>query len=644
MRASCEACGGYQPPDWKPGDLCVHCGKVARRESRCFWCAKWTPEGKFCRHCGASVVSDELYGAARMLKDAGTDRFTVPKLLLELDPDQIENFGRIYQRQAAMVARHVDDLLFLERFTSLRGFASSLEDRLIPSLPWGDEDLARHTIPSLPLLDDRGTARFIHGHTPFPETRVLAAVVCVRLDDWQMWDSAREGLYSSDELLREETVLALTGWRTLYGIELDSRRDLYEALSGLPLTPAVGVRLALLGSSSVERSWLGDNDPETSFMAALALGEIDRLRAALDGDDLTRLAASLKLAQLDVYVPLGPILSKLSAGSLYTLLRTMAYGRNKAAAPALRDALYWVLEHSEDDRTRDAAAHLLCREGPDVDGARIARLAKGSSRIFQSLLQSPVEPVSVLDFLLAEGRFEMSQYGFSDAAKRVPDDFVPPRFGQFPEAQKELIAFAEAQLLERGDEGLHKWMLNVALGPYPSSVRVEAVTSLHRWYSRQAAGNRGPLQISPEPVERYFGSMRVFLERLIEVLKDTETLSELFYYEFIAHLLKYHDEASLPLLVAEPRLSLKLRDQALLVMRNGDVRWDVRTACADLLGLLALHDEWLVDIARSLREFEGTEMEGAATIVLDRITRPYEDLGEGEGRESSIILFDRPGT
>jgi hypothetical protein len=100
MRAQCEGCGKPQPPDWKAGDLCSFCGKAVRHDVRCYWCAKWVPAAKFCRSCGAAVVEERLYGAARMLKDAGTDRFTIPKQLKEFDPDQIENFSRIYQRHA----------------------------------------------------------------------------------------------------------------------------------------------------------------------------------------------------------------------------------------------------------------------------------------------------------------------------------------------------------------------------------------------------------------------------------------------------------------------------------------------------------------------------------------------------------------
>ena len=151
MRAQCEACEKFQAPDWKAGDLCSFCGKSVRRDVRCYWCAKWVPAAKFCRSCGAAIVEERLYGAARMLKDAGTDRFTIPKQLKEFDPDQIENFSRIYQRHAIAVAAHVDAVRTAEQFLRQKHWSAALEDQLIPQLPWPEETLGRMTLkPTVP--------------------------------------------------------------------------------------------------------------------------------------------------------------------------------------------------------------------------------------------------------------------------------------------------------------------------------------------------------------------------------------------------------------------------------------------------------------------------------------------------------------
>src|SRR5437773_10475093 len=184
MRALCEGCGGLQPPDWKAGDLCSFCGKAVRHDVRCYWCAKWVPAAKFCRSCGAAVVEERLYGAARMLKDAGTDRFTIPKQLAEFDSDQLENFSRIYQRHAIAVARHVDEARFLERFLRQKHWSSALEDQLIPQLPWNEEMLGRLSGAPLPAGDDLLTVKAIQETTPFEATRSLAPLVRLRLNDW----------------------------------------------------------------------------------------------------------------------------------------------------------------------------------------------------------------------------------------------------------------------------------------------------------------------------------------------------------------------------------------------------------------------------------------------------------------------------
>src|SRR6185369_9153567 len=151
MRAICEACSRPQPIDWQAGDLCTGCGQAVRPEVRCFWCVKWTPAGgKYCRSCGAGVVPGRLFGPARMLKDAGVDRFGVPKMLAEMDPEQVENFSNIYNRHSSALNRHVDHMRFLERFLQRKDWSDAVEEDLIVQLPWPDERLKAFTLPPDP--------------------------------------------------------------------------------------------------------------------------------------------------------------------------------------------------------------------------------------------------------------------------------------------------------------------------------------------------------------------------------------------------------------------------------------------------------------------------------------------------------------
>src|SRR5436190_1365939 len=264
MRALCEGCGKHQPPDWRAGDLCAFCGKSVRRDVRCYWCAKWVPAAKFCRSCGAAVVEEKLYGAARMLKDAGTDRFTIPKQLKEFDPDQIENFSRIYQRHSVAVARHVDEVRFLERFLYGRGWSAALEDELVPQLPWPEDRLAQMSAPTPKSGEDLAMVKAIHDTTPFGETKALAALVRLKL-----------------------------------------------------------------------------RDAETAFAAALVLGDIDRLQAALKGDDQQKSAAGTKLISLGVIKPVIAEIPRSAEELQQELVESLL--RRKEAAPEAADALLEIV-------------------------------------------------------------------------------------------------------------------------------------------------------------------------------------------------------------------------------------------------------------------------------------------------------------
>src|SRR5436190_13958414 len=307
MRALCEGCGKHQPPDWRAGDLCAFCGKSVRRDVRCYWCAKWVPAAKFCRSCGAAVVEEKLYGAARMLKDAGTDRFTIPKQLKEFDPDQIENFSRIYQRHSVAVARHVDEVRFLERFLYGRGWRAALEDELVPPLPWPEDRLAQMSAPTPKSGEDLAMVKAIHDTTPFGETKALAALVRLKLRDAETHQAACSVFQSGDPALKDEAALQLSNWRILYswGRPRGLERDVVETLRKSPHKPEAAVRLGLLGQGQDDRlkEALTSTDPETAFAAALVLGDIDRLQAALKGDDQQKSAAGTKLISLGVIKP-----------------------------------------------------------------------------------------------------------------------------------------------------------------------------------------------------------------------------------------------------------------------------------------------------------------------------------------------------
>src|SRR5262249_9718864 len=132
--------------------------------------------------------------------------------------------------------------------------------------------------------------------------------------------------------------------------------------------------------------------------------------------------------------------------------------------PELRDALFAVAEGSTEREVVHFANTVLCAGCDPADALRIARAGRGDSRVYQALLQRAALPPLVLaqlgEFLIAAGAFRADQYGMGEAAKagRMPADFVPRQWPKATsEGRVELCRFAEMQLREQEDEGLHRF-------------------------------------------------------------------------------------------------------------------------------------------------------------------------------------------
>ena len=284
MRAVCDSCAGAQPPDWKSGDLCTNCGLIARREQRCHWCAGWTPEGKFCRGCGAQTVDDESYPAARMLKHAGVDQFSIIERLTSLEPDHREHLTRMYQRQAALVARHVDDLAFVETYLRHTGRAQVLDDELTNTLPVSDERMAELKLAASVVGSDGHRLREISGSTPFGSTAELAVVAMVRLSvaDTDLLDAdslevARLALHSNNPDTVDEAVAAFGHWSVVLRTSpLIRKYELLEILEDHPSLEASIAVCLLQGNREIDRGLLASRDPDIAFAAeAISLHEVD---------------------------------------------------------------------------------------------------------------------------------------------------------------------------------------------------------------------------------------------------------------------------------------------------------------------------------------------------------------------------------
>jgi hypothetical protein len=601
MRALCEGCGQPQPPDWEAGDLCSFCGKSVRRDLRCYWCAKWVPAGKFCRSCGAVVVEERLYGAARMLKDAGTDRFTIPKQLQDFDPDQIENFSRIYQRHSVVVARHVDEIRFLERFLRQKHWSAALEEELVSQLPWNEGMLSRFSAPPLPPGDDLATVRAIEESSPFASTKMLARLARLRLGDWSAHQNASSLLHASDATLSAEAALVLMGWRVLtaVGRPRNEDRTLYDELQRTPFKIEAAVRLGFLGQRNEDllREALSSSDPETSFAAALLLGDVDRLQGALQGDELERIAAGHKLIELGILQPVIEPVRRSSIEVQQELVASLL--ERKGPVPEMGETLLEIVETTQNKTLRERAARILCRGLRPEWTLRIARAAKDDTSIYQSILQTAELTPDALqefgDFLIERGCFRLHQYGLPDVAEtgRMPTTFVPTRFGKADERTGlELLRFAEVQLGHREDEQLHRFVMNVVFGPYSAKMRAAAWWVLHRWYRHRGEyRGEGPFRLTVDGIRRFFGSVEAFLPKLSAVLGDHATLKEVGVYEFMATLLNSADAESVSAIQAEESSGDQLV-HALIEGIRGDYWPNTVEGMIKLLSQVGAHPRW----------------------------------------------------
>ena len=636
MRAACERCEALQPTDWSPGDLCVQCGEAVRHEVRCSWCATWTPVAKFCRTCGAEVVDELLYGVARMLKHAGVDQFTIPAKLASLDPDQRDNFSRIYQRQAVVVARHVEQLLFVQRHLRQQHWAAALEDELVAQLPWPDDELQRNSTVPVELVGDSpavaaATARSIQETTPIDTTRGLAAVARLRLDDWTSFADAFDAFHSADATVRTEAALALTSWRVWLAVgPFDGVRPLIDELRVSPFVMEAAVRLAALTSDDITIPIdAADSDRETAVGVALVGGDIDRLRAALAGDELERAAAGAALAGLGLTDSLVQVL-RVGPDFVRThILQALSLARRPA--PNLDTALLEIIEGTPDARLRELAARVAAPTLSTVGALRVVRAATGDRQIIQSVLQRselPAEGVAeVLDLLIADGLFSLQQYGLSSVVDndRLAASFVPSRFDDVDtDVRVELLGLAELQLKQRMDEDLHRFVMRIVFGSLPAEVRTAAWWALHRCYMHHGEHRgEGPMRLDVTSIDRFFGSVDVFLPCLTAVVRDRDALHEVAFADFAAALLGSADPELIIAMQAHRHDGGELV-AALIEAVDGDrddvdVRLNVNEAMIVLLSQISTAPQWRVEALAAIRRADR-----AGNFSVDRAIRRLE--------------------
>src|SRR4051812_2890733 len=94
---------------------------------RCPACVRFKALSGACPTCGCGEVPAELYGSARMLLQAGVDRFALAQRVATLEPSQAEQFERQYTQQWLLSQPLLEDVRFCQGFLLQQGFVEEAE-------------------------------------------------------------------------------------------------------------------------------------------------------------------------------------------------------------------------------------------------------------------------------------------------------------------------------------------------------------------------------------------------------------------------------------------------------------------------------------------------------------------------------------
>lgn len=536
MRAICESCAAPQPVDWRPGDLCGHCGRAVREELRCYWCAKWTPKGKFCRKCGAVGIAHDHYGPARMLKHMGASVFEIPKLLGELDPELIDTYQSIYSTHLAVANRHIDYARKLTQSLYHKHWPSELEEFLIPQLPWPDPEFNHYS--ACPLSDE----------STIPLIADLALLAQYQRGDYRKLRLGTQLIFSPNTAIAAEAALQFSGWRALYTTYTEIKPyQLIPILEQSPFPQYAAPRLAALGAEPAP-AYAQTGDPDTDFLVLLLDQIIPSLETALDSSDpKRRFVAATQLIRKKHPERLGPTLRAAAEEDQLQLLQDII--RLKLPVPTLHDDLFALFETSENRRVSRSAARAITLAAIPADCYRLLEMSNHDRDVIQSLLLAPLAPETLYEIgrrQVVAGRFTMDQWGWDRAAKpgRMPVSFVEDLYGQAsPKVQAQLLRFAEIQIEahEQPELSIERFLIRQCFATAPAETIGAAWASIHRIQMHRTVGLRVPFDLTVQNVE-WCWTMPEFLRQLAALFAFPEAVQQTFVRDDLDRFLRSANE------------------------------------------------------------------------------------------------------
>jgi hypothetical protein len=413
------------------------------------------------------MVPPEHFGAARMLKDAGVDRFALAERLRQMDAEQVAVLTRRFEQQRAALMARVEEARFCERFLRQNVFSGPLEEAWLARLPLPAETLeplARG--PRGPFVEPADLQR-IFRESPLEENRVLAALAGYRmgLGGADAFRVVRKALHD-DGPIGLEAALCLADFAMLVPHlrpPLDARdwtraaARAGEALSRsdlrLPAALVIAIERRLYhrwpndGRKSTERGPSEDEiaailndglthpDPRLSLACAMLLFDEARLLSELPAEDPARRNAA-RQALLERSAHLERVLSSmsaepeeqrrswlrhvplpLSAGPLTTVLVEADRGDARHTTEVLR----WLRQIPAADYPPDSLGALAGW----LNAGRAARLAAGDLLDLLAWMATPArdpERPWIRPLPLRSGPAETLRERVAEALLRLPEE------------------------------------------------------------------------------------------------------------------------------------------------------------------------------------------------------------------------------
>lgn len=631
----CSNCSAIQPKDWQAGNLCIQCGKAVRPEMRCAWCCKWSPQEKFCRECGTELIPQEYFGAARMLKNAGVDQFTLAERVRTLDTDQLKNFERLYQKHFSILLRLVKEVEYCEEYLVQKNHDQKLFEELIAFTPFNEDQLKKYQPVETDNLSD------ILKSSAIDATKTLAALALLRsgllegseTQQHECMQAAQSALQKSDARIALEAAFTLANWRMKlfpfpeWAQETDLQRiaELGTAVLDNPELQNWGAvcywpLLEHQKNSFAENSpanlrnkvdenrireylkaGLHSSDPDLRFCCALSLQNENDLALYLDDQEVQKQYLAAGILALNKSLHLSKFLQN---SKNKEQLVSILYVLKPPLPKPLQEALLQIIEKQPYQVMQRIFQLLEADWDENMERSLIQKAALHKEYdLFNLLVRSKkiTNHDQAIDAYTELPFTEKTSKSF-DSIKmqyRFPNFFLK-KIGAIHDQKVDeiLLDIAQEQIIKFQHPIFLQWIMDRVFCDERDKIQRDAVWVLIR--CQKQADHFKPFIFTSQSIEKFF-TIQFFLERLTLFLKNDNLLKEVGIYEWAADLLESFD-LNFSLLRVPDNLLKNFLDALLNIITN-DYWLFLRTAAVKCLGRGASKTSYKEKYSQELQSF-----------------------------------------